>query len=101
MALEKDIQKEICKYLVSRGFLFWRNNNATSFKNRATNKNFTPNGLPDIFIVLDGKLIGLEVKVKDGVLRDSQKAFGDRLTRAGGYYYVVRSIGDVIDILPE
>lgn len=98
--LEKDIQKAICTALSAAGYLFWRSNNATSYKGKATNKAFTPDGIPDITIIHKGMFIGLEVKRPHAALRPSQVVMRDRIGLNGGYYYVVTSAKD-LEAIPE
>lgn len=52
-------------------------------------------GAPDIFIVWQGKFIGLEVKTATGQLEKSQRDASDAITLAGGLWSVVRSIDEV------
>ena len=44
---------------------------------------------------MDGIYIGLEVKTADGKQSKEQKAIQDRITVAGGLYFIVRSVDDV------
>lgn len=97
--LEKEIQKAICDYLSFRKVFFWRNNNTPIYdtlnkKFRAMPK-YTMNGLPDIIVIRDGQFIGLEVKRYKTKQSDAQKEFEKNCNKAGGQYYVVRSIDDV------
>lgn len=95
--LEKDIQREICDWLFSQGFFFWRSNNMPVFdskrmKYRALPK-YTPRGLPDIMIIEKGKFIGLEVKVPDyWKYTDDQIAIKEKIIENGGYYCLVTSL---------
>ena len=52
-------------------------------------------GLPDIVAIKDGIYIGLEVKTATGIQSKEQKAIQDRITVAGGLYFIVRSVDDV------
>lgn len=97
--LEKEIQKEVCQWLLEKGYFFWRSNNATSFKNRATNKDFTPNGIPDIIVLYNGDFFALEVKRPGASLRPEQVSFRDKVTAHGGFYYVITSPEDLNGLL--
>lgn len=104
--LEKDIQREICKWLESEGYFFWRSNNVPVFERsggkgrfRALPK-YTPRGLPDIMMITYGNFIGIEVK-KPGFWKNTpeQKLMGQMIKQNGGYYYLVTSLAEVVDIL--
>ena len=45
--------------------------------------------------------VWLEVKTKKGRISANQKAFKDSVEVAGGFYYVVRSIEDVMLVMKE
>ncbi len=96
--LETEIQKEICLHLFSLGLLFWRCNNVKSYMHRSTNKDITPDGLPDIFVLHNGELYALEVKRPGAALRDSQERMRDRMLANGAHYYTVTSVEEVKDI---
>jgi len=55
-------------------------------------------GAPDVFVVKDGAIYGLEVKSKIGKQNDNQKVFQEGFEKAGGRYFLVRSLEDVIKI---
>jgi len=96
--LEKAIQKSILDYLGYRQKCFWRNNSGamvSEYKGRQRFMRFGENGSPDIFVVKNGNIYGLEVKNEKGKQSDSQKEWEDKFTKAGGIYKVVRSLEDV------
>lgn len=109
-ASESDIQREICDYLFSCNYFFWRSNNIPVF-GRALPK-YAARGLPDICILWRGVFIGLEVKrpasemreangrtVRAGTLSKDQDAFGAKILFNDGQYHVVRSLSDAINVL--
>lgn len=100
--LEKDIQREICEWLNNNGFFFWRQNNIPVYsegKFRAMPK-YSSKGAPDIIILYDHKFIGLEVKVPDfWKFTDDQKRFKEKITENGGFYYIVTSLTEAVDIM--
>ena len=100
--LEKDIQREICDWLASLGFFFWRQNTIPVFEKghfRALPK-YTPRGLPDILILSEGKFVGLEVKVPDyWKYTADQKAIKEKFIAHGGYYKLVTSLEETRDYL--
>ena len=60
---------------------------------------FTTSGAPDIVIVIKGLFIALEFKTYRGRQSQDQKNIQERLEKAGGFYFLPRSIKDVLDIL--
>ena len=65
----------------------------------------TNKGMADIHAtVLVGNIpvsVWLEVKTKKGRISANQKAFQESVEAAGGFYYVVRSIEDVMLVMKE
>lgn len=58
-------------------------------------------GVPDLVMIHRGAVIGFEVKAKGNYQKPSQKAVEAAWGAAGGRYYVVRSIDDVIEAMNE
>jgi len=58
-------------------------------------------GCPDILFLFMGKYIGLEVKIPKGKQSENQKHAEDKIQRAGGFYRIVTSVQDTIDVLKE
>ena len=52
-------------------------------------------GMPDLFLLYDGQLLGIELKTKGGRIEVSQKAMHARLSDLGCPVAVCRSIEDV------
>ncbi len=100
--LESEIQREICDWLFNRGVFFWRHNAVPVFEKghfRALPK-YTPRGLPDVLIILDGKFIALEVKVPDYWKHtEDQKLMAEKIRANGGYFHLVTSLQEVIEIM--
>jgi hypothetical protein len=99
--LEKDIQRAIIQYLTMKKVFFWRNNSGAMVSEYNGNKRFMrfgEVGSPDICVIKDGFFIGLEVKTEKGKQSIYQLQWETDLILAGGQYYVVRSIDDVIKI---
>jgi hypothetical protein len=100
--LEKDIQREICDWLASKGYFFWRSNNIPvyGFSNdgrrrfRALPK-YTPRGLPDIICIHRGTFIAIEVKRPGAKLRPEQAEFATKLVTQGGFHILAFSLSDV------
>ena len=96
---ESEIQATICQYLFLRKHFFWRQNSTPVFsKDRGQYRSmpkFARIGVPDILLVKNGILYGLEVKRLKTHQSESQKIFEKDLTDAGGKYFIVRSVEDV------
>ena len=56
-------------------------------------------GIPDIWVIINGKTIGLEVKTATGTQSASQKEIEKRFKKNGAEYYIVRSVEEVKKIL--
>lgn len=57
------------------------------------------NGVPDILAVIEGKLIGIEVKAAFGTQSPDQKRWQMDLENAGAKYILVRSWEEVASAL--
>lgn len=100
--LEKDIQFAICEYLEIKRHFFWRQNTIGMFdKGKDTFRSlpkYAMAGVSDIIVIRNGIFIALEVKRPGGKQRPSQVEFQKGVERAGGKYFVVASVTDVINI---
>lgn len=56
-------------------------------------------GLPDFFVCVKGRFVGIEVKTGEGKLRDSQKKIRDEMLPAGAIYIEAHGVEDVEDVL--
>lgn len=96
---EKQAQKAILDYFELKKntpkFMFWRNNSGAMKTESGGFYFFGAVGSPDIFVLKNGVLYGLEIKGSKGVQSDGQVAFGIKMNNAGGVYKVVRSLDDV------
>ena len=100
---ESEIQNQICEYLAWKKIFFWRNNSIPSvFYKKDGSMQFrrmpkwSMNGTPDLIAVIDGKFIGIEIKAQKGIQSIQQKDFEKKVNAAGGYYYLVRSLDELI-----
>lgn len=117
---ETQIQSQIISYLLRRKDIFvQRTNNITAPNGRGGFKSLSPGqhrGYPDITVIKNGKFIGIEVKkggkyIRDGkvnkkgdwkyVQSEDQVKMEKMILDAGGEYFVVRSLDEVIEILKE
>lgn len=99
---EAQVQNAICEYLDIKRYFFWRANtvglyDAKKDTFRSPSK-YSMQGIPDIIVIKNGIFIGLEVKRPGGKQRESQAKFQKGIERAGGKYFIVESITDVMNI---
>ena len=92
---EQDIQSAILIYVTSlpMSFAFRMNTGAVKDGNRFIRYGLP--GQPDIFLILNGRFIGVEVKTKTGRQSEAQKNWQRNCERAGGIYILARSVDDV------
>jgi hypothetical protein len=103
-ARENQIELAICHFLRISGHCFWKQPSRGYFdvKRKAFRRDSNPyvgRGVPDIIVIFHGLFVGLEVKSPTGKQSDDQKEFERKITRAGGFYHVVRSVEDVQIVL--
>lgn len=106
---ESDIQKPIIDYLEileNQGKIYFNRNN--SFAGEITRKNGSKGyiknnkpGTPDIIFCYKGKYIGFETKTESGKQSDLQKIAETKIKKAGGLYFIVRGVSDIINILMQ
>ena len=99
---EAEIQLECLQYLRTKKLLFWRFSPDTYVPviGRYVKHEYVPDGLPDIMVLAQGKLIGLEVKKpKTGRVSGDQILMQKRFALLGNEYYVVKSIEELKAIL--
>ena len=56
-------------------------------------------GIPDLVVIIDGRVHGVELKAKKGRASDAQKAMEPRWKAAGGVYAIARSVDEVRALL--
>lgn len=87
--------KNFVVWLAENNIPFWHTNNewySKSWKQKKRSKEMgAKSGIPDLFICLDGKLVGIEMKrQKGGVVSPSQRYWGYILEHAGVECFVCR-----------
>lgn len=95
--LEKDVQASCFQYLAMKKVFFFRLNNMPVYTDGHFRRlpEHTPRGLPDCVVIIKGKFIGLEFKGSVGKLSPEQIEVCRNIVRAGGDYYLIRSIDDL------
>jgi len=106
---EKQLQAKIIRafseaYTHERGLLFAVNNEANSDRQAMTFKALgVLRGASDLVYCRDGKLVGIEIKVKgkkhgrDHIL--NQYEWGVRVGLSGGEYYIVTSVASFFSVI--
>ena len=110
---EKEIQREIVKYLKIRqdsGKIEFVNNSVAG-RMVQEGSYFAPSqskrGSPDLLVFMRDtkkdclRTIGLEVKTETGKQTPGQIGWQERFEKLGGLYFVVRNIDDVIKIIEK
>ena len=95
---EKEIQKQILDWLRLTKRFCWKNNTVGIYIQKTGH--YIPNqsaGAPDIFVVICGQLIGIEVKSAIGKQSPDQVRWQGNLEAAGGIYVLARSLDDVME----
>jgi hypothetical protein len=96
---EHDTQRAILDWLEHKRIFHWRNNVGGFtgvYQGKRRFVKFGKKGAPDIFAVIRGQIIGIEVKGSTGFQSQVQKEFEVEFTRAGGQYLLCFSLEDAI-----
>ena len=93
---EKGVQRTVLDYLSYKKIFHWRQNSGTFKTDRGGFYNIGIVGAPDIFCVKESKLYALEIKDIKGKLNPNQEIFRDALEKAGGKYFVIKRLEDLI-----
>ncbi len=104
---ESDIQKEILHYLQileNRGTIYFIRCNVFQGKIKRANGQDgfirqAKAGAPDILVCVNGKFVGFEVKTDIGKQSELQSQAESKIKRAGGLYFIVRSVNQAITII--
>ena|SRR3990167_3542646 len=95
-----DLVRSLCDYLALKKYFFYRSNNIPAFewktKQFRAMPKYAPKGLVDIVLVKDGIYVGIEAKSGSGRLSVAQRGFRDELQAAGGRYYEIRSLDELL-----
>ena len=89
---ETELQKQILELLKKAGITAWRANSGYVKKN----VKLAPSGTPDIIgYTRDGRFLGIEVKLPNKPLRNSQMEWHEKALKAGCKVFVAYSVEDV------
>ena len=97
--LEQEIKRQITDWLTIKRYFWWPNNTGAfkaSYKGKGRFIRFGKKGSPDLYVLRNGILFGIETKAEQGFQSQVQKEFEVEFTRAGGKYLLCFSLQDVI-----
>lgn len=86
------------QYLQLKRVFHWRNNSG-ALKTENHFVRFGATGSPDIIAIIKGQCIGIECKATNGKQSDHQKVFQFKMEQAGGKYYLVHSLDDLVAVV--
>jgi len=86
---ETDIKRQIKEYLDIMGWF-----NFPILQGIASYK-----GIPDRIAIKEGRILFLEIKIPKGKLSKWQQEFQTNIDNAGGEYYVVHNLDELIKVL--
>ena len=95
---EHEIQSLILDWLKHQHFFHWRNNTgamAGSHKGKRWFMRFGAKGSPDIFVVIKGQIIGIEIKNAKNPQSREQFEWQTSFESVGGKYILARTLEDV------
>lgn len=102
---EAQIQKavrEYLEYMDNLGRLVYIRSGAGAIKTEAGHYFKTGRkGWPDNTVLMNGVMIGVETKSPTGKQSKAQKEIENKILAAGGLYYIVRSVEDVIKVIEK
>jgi len=97
---EAQIQKTVIAYLSHRKDVYFARVGSGMISTETGNCfRSGRRGCPDILLCHKGKFIGFEIKSKIGIQGGDQKIAEEDIKKAGGEYYIIRSLDDAIKIL--
>lgn len=99
---ETDIVRAILDYLKVKQILAWRMPVQGVMQTRGGTMGFKPSpiaGFPDIACMFRGLFVCFEVKRKTGRVSEKQTMWISQLREHGAHAFVVRSVGEVEDVL--
>jgi hypothetical protein len=98
---ESYVQLQILDYLALKGIFHYRNNSGGFIHSNKHFCRFGALGSPDVVAVIKGRFVGIEVKTPTGRQSDHQKAFQENLSKAGGIYFLVRSLDEAVEAVED
>jgi len=106
MPSEAEEQAMVVQYCILKKYKFWHTPNSTytnSWRQKAHNRAMgVQAGIPDLFIIINNKLIAIEMKrTKGGVVSPAQKEWIETLNKAGVPTQVCKGAQEAIKFIKE
>lgn len=103
---EQTEQIVFIQWLQWKGLHYWHTPNSTytkSWSQKRHNKDMgVQSGIPDLFVIIGSRVIGVEMKrKKGGVVSDNQKVWIERLNKAGIETRVCNGAKEAISFVEE
>ena len=98
---ESQLVNACLQYLQLKGVFCYRQNSGAYKTERGGFVRYGTTGAPDIVAVIKGQYVGIECKMPRGKQTDGQKLFEGKLKQAGGQYWIVRDVEELIKALNE
>lgn len=96
---EKELVNSCLELLTLKKIFHYRNNTGAFSTSTGGFYRFGTVGSSDIVAVINGKFVGIECKVSKNSQSENQKTFQKDLELAGGIYWLIRNIDDLINNL--
>ena len=87
------------QYLTMKNIFHYRQNTGAVKTERGGFIRFGAVGSPDLVAIIKGKYIGIECKMGSGKQSPGQKEFEKRLLNAGGEYWLIRDVKNLVSKL--
>jgi hypothetical protein len=91
---EATIQKEIVNYCELNKILIFCVPNEATYNNSKFKKMGVLGGVSDLILVLQNRVIFVELKKHKGIQSEKQKAFEGRVLELGHHYILIRSLDE-------
>jgi hypothetical protein len=96
---ESELLRQIKDFLDAKKIMYIRLNSG-AFRTERGFYRMSEAGIADLVIIKNGKVYWVELKAnKNNKQSDSQKVFESRLKKAGGNYYLIYSLEELIKII--
>jgi len=82
--------REGCAYRINNGAVY-------DVKRKAFRKGVQRKGIPDIIGIIDGRFIGIEVKIGKDRQSADQKEIEKEINENGGVYFIAKSYDDYLE----
>ena len=91
---EVELEKAVGHYFLEHGFFCQKTPKLKTYGNRKLSGPLSLNGSPDLYLIVSGFYVGLEIKLINGRQSDFQKEFERLIRKAGGLYFKILSLED-------